>query len=438
VSGARLPHARAPRALALAPVLALVLAFLPAAAAAAGFEVAQQGAVAAGMGSAATAVDGDAAAAWFNPAALADGGGLRTGLGVSLAFSTIHASALAAAPDAPWQATTRNGVSTPPYLHLSYAYQRFAGGLAANVPFGSRVRWARDWHERFDIVSSEPQFFRVAPFVAWRFGPVRVSAGPHFDFGTLRLEKATNHVDAEGYVEMLFHGWGVGGDASVYLDVHPQVAVGVSYKSRTALKLSGDADFQDIPVAFQPRFPDQHVKSDWTLPDRIAVGGAARFGKLRVVADLVVTLWSVNDVLPIDFADPATDDKVQENHWRTTFAVRAGGEYTFRERYAVRLGLYADGLPKAAPPNATLAPSSPDSTRIAVTLGGSVRLWRGLAADLFYEYLSLLERSSSSVDAPMAKYRGDAHVLGFGLRWQPAIDHGPRAPRATLLGHRTQ
>ena len=421
----------------LCAAAALALALAPAAARAAGFELAQQGAVAAGMGSAATAVDGDAAAAWFNPAALADGGGFRAGVGVSLAFSTIDAAALPTAPDAPWSASTHNGVSTPPYLHLSYAYKRFAGGLSVNVPFGSRVRWAADWHERFDIVSSEPQFFRVAPFVAGRLGPVRLSAGPHFDFGTLRLEKATNHVDTEGYVTMLFHGWGVGGDASLYVDVHPQVAFGVSYKSRTALDLSGDADFQDIPVAFQPRFPDQKVKSEWTLPDRIAVGAAARLGHFRVVADLVVTLWALNQHLPIDFDDPATEDKVQENHWRTTFAVRAGGEYSFLERYAVRLGMYADGLPKAAPPDAYLAPSSPDSTRIAVTLGGSVRLWRGLAADVFYEYLTLLERSSTSADAPMAKYRGDAHMLGFGLRWQPEADRGPRAPRATLLGRRT-
>jgi long-subunit fatty acid transport protein len=424
VSGAR----------ALLALAGLALALAPAAARAAGFEVAQQGAVAAGMGSAATAVDGDAAAAWFNPAALADGGGLRAGLGVTLAFSTIHAAALPTAPDAPWSASTRNGVSTPPYVHLSYAYRQFAGGLAANVPFGSRVRWPADWHERFDIVSSEPQFFRVAPFVAWRFGPLRVSAGPHFDFGTLRLEKATNHIAEEGYATILLHGWGVGGDASVYLDVHPRVAVGVSYKSRTALKLSGDADFE-VPVAFQPRYPDQHVKSDWTLPDRIAVGAAARFGRFRVVGDFVVTLWSVNQHLPIYFADPATEDKVQENHWRTTLALRAGAEWTPRERFTVRLGMYCDGLSGAAPPADTLSPSSPDSTRIAVTAGGSVRLWRGLAADVFYEYLNLLARSSTSADAPMAKYHGDAHMIGLGLRWQPATDLGPRTPRATLLGH---
>ena len=412
------------------------LALAPGAARAAGFEVAQQGVVAAGMGSAATAVDGDAEAAWFNPAALADGGGLRAGLGVTLAFSTINASALPTAPDAPWSASTRNGVSTPPYVHLSYAYKAFAGGLSVNVPFGNRVRWPADWPQRFDIVRAEPQFFRVAPFVAWRFGPLRIAAGPHFDFGTLRLEQATNHIAEEGYATLLFHGWGVGGDAAVFVDVHPKVAVGVSYKSRTALGLSGDADFE-VPVAFQSRYPDQKVTSDWTLPDRIAVGAAARLGQLRLVGDFVVTLWSVNDVLPINFSDPATEDKVQQNHWRTTLALRVGAEYTFRERYAVRLGMYCDGLSGGAPPAAYLAPSAPDSTRIAVTAGGSVRLWRGLAADVFYEYLNLLERSSTSADAPMAKYHGDAHMIGFGVRWQPEADHAPRAPRTTLLGRRS-
>jgi len=58
---------------------------------AAGFAVAEQSASAGGTAGAATARSGDPAAGWYNPAALADGAGLRLGLGVLLALPSVSA-----------------------------------------------------------------------------------------------------------------------------------------------------------------------------------------------------------------------------------------------------------------------------------------------------------------------------------------------------------
>jgi len=75
-----------------------------------------------------------------------------------------------------------------------------------------------------------------------------------------------------------------------------------------------------------------------------------------------------------------------------------------------------DGLPAPPPPDETLSPSSPDSTRLALTAGLSVHLRQDLALDAYYEHLRLLERESASEDAPEASYTGHAHLLGLGLR----------------------
>ncbi len=100
---------------------------------ASGFEVSQQSAVAGGTGHASTARSEDAAAAWFNPAALTDGQGLRIAVGATVAISSLQAQAAESAPDAPWTADTTHGPAVPPHLYASYALGDAAFGLSINA-----------------------------------------------------------------------------------------------------------------------------------------------------------------------------------------------------------------------------------------------------------------------------------------------------------------
>jgi len=399
----------APRSLAVA-----LVATLPVTARAGGFELAQQSALAAGAGSAATARTGDAAAAWYNPAALADGGGLRAALGVTLAVVGLRAEALEEAADGPWQAGTEVAPSTPPHLYASFARDAWAAGLSVNLPFASQVRWPADWAQRFDVVRSRLEFVRLAPFVAYRLGPVRLAAGPQVDLGRLRVERATDHVVQEGYSTLQLTGSAWGGHLSAWAEVG-SVAVGLCYRSRSALALSGEARFE-VPYPFDVRYPDQHVSADWTLPDRLALGVAAPIGPVLALLDLTWTGWSVNDELALDFDAEVTEDRTQRNAWRDSLAVRAGAEWAPDGLLTLRAGAYWDGLPAPPPPDDTLSPSSPDGTRLALTAGVSVQLRQDLALDAFYEHLRLLERESTSEDAPQASYSGSAHLAGLGLR----------------------
>ena len=382
-----------------------------------GFELAQQGAAASGVGHAGVARTEDPAAAWFNPAALADGGGLRVGLGASLGGSTIVATALDGAADGPWEARTNNALSAPPYGYVSFSNADWAAGVAVNLPFAGGVRWEDDWVQRFDIVQSAPRFARVAGFFAYRLGPVRLAVGPHVDFGALTLRKATNHIDSEGTAEILVRGVGAGVDASLLVRFSAYAQLGFAYKSRTVLSLSGEADFE-VPAAFQSRFPDQTVTSAMTLPDRFTLGaafhpkGVERLG-LHVEAGL--TLWAVNQEMVLDFADAATSDTTITNGWRNSLALRGGAEIELHRIVLVRAGGYVDGLTGAPPPAENLAPSSPDSTRLGVTVGGRIQPIEGLAFDLYYEHMELLRRESASLDAPEASYRGSANLGGLSV-----------------------
>lgn len=393
----------------------MILALLPAALAS-GFEVPWQSARVSGMGGAGTALSEDAAAAWYNPAALADGAGLRAAGGASLALARVQAEALPTSPDAPWSAQTVTPPAFPPWASVSYARGRFAGSASFNAAYAGGVLWPEDWPYRFDVIASSPQFLRSTAAGAVAIGPVRFALGAHLDAGSLSVRKATDHISEEGQVELLLRGRGVGLDAAVFVAPTEHLSIGASYKSRTALDLAGEADF-DVPAPFAAQYPDQAVSAQWTLPDRLAVGVSVQGGAWRGSLDGVLTTWSVNDTLTFDFSEEATSDLTQTQLWRNSFALRGGAEWS-PGRFQLRGGLGLDGLPQAPPPASTLGPASPDCKRISISLGGSVDLAEQVALDLFLEHMVLLPRESESEDAPLARYSGHAELVGLGIRWR--------------------
>jgi long-chain fatty acid transport protein len=309
---------------------------------------------------------------------------------------------------------TDSPLSTPPHLYISYAASDWALGLSVNVPFASSTTWPGTWSGRFEAVYSHPQFFRFAPFFAYRVGPVSLAAGPHLDAGKLDVRRSLDFIDTEGSIRVLLSGIGVGGHVSALWKISDWVNVGISYKSRTAISLSGDADFT-TPDEFSTKAFDQHARADLTLPDRITFGVNVSLGDFKFLVDTEINLWDVYDRLVIDFESEETTDSVKQNDWSTTFTVRSGAEWSPLDILTARLGILYDPSPV---PSGTLSPSSPDATRFGLTAGASVKLWDLFFVDAFYEFLYLIPRTATGPDAPVARYQGTAHLFGFGLRFQ--------------------
>lgn len=388
--------------------LAIAIVLVPSVAAAGGFAVPAQTITAAGTGGAGAARDDEAGAAWTNPAALADGGGWRVGLGVVLARPQLTGRGA----DGAWTADTDAGWSTPPHLDVAWSRGAWTAGVAIGVPFGGGVDWPIDWPGRFEIVHSRLIVGRIAPFVGARFGSIRVAAGPHVDRGRLTLGRQLDFIDTEGDVAIDLAGTGVGGHAAIWYQ-RGAVAIGATYKSRTAMTLRGGADFE-APPEFAARTPDQAAQAALTTPDRIAVGASWRRDRWRVLADLEVTLWGTYRELTIDFADAATPDVHRRNAWHTTASARLGAERRIGDGVVVRGGGAIDPSPA---PASTLSPISPDGLRLSVTAGVSAAVARAVIADGFVEYLRVATRDATSGETMAASYGGWAVLVGVGLRW---------------------
>ncbi len=390
--------------------LALVLILTSSAAQAGGLAVAEQNAVSAGTGGAGAGRDDDAGAAWHAPAALADGGGWRVGL--SLAFA--HPALQARGDD--WSTDTESAWATPPHLDASFAHDQWAAGVAVGVPFGGGVTWPATWPGATQAVRSDLMVIRVAPFAAYRLGPLRIAAGAHVDAGRLQIERNLDFIDMQGDVRLDLAGQGVGVDASAYYVPRPDLGIGLTYRGRTTIAFDGNANFT-APDAFSEKTPDQTAATSMTMPDQIVLGARWRRGALTALVDLEYTRWSVNDRTTVDFTEDATPNAIQENGWHDTATFRTGVEWKSGETIVGRAGGYYDPSPV---PAEHLTPSSPDATRVAATAGASWRFAAAWTADVFGEHMWLLRRDTTSVDTMPASYGGTAIVLGAGVRWTPA------------------
>ena len=393
-------------------VLLLALVLAPSRVTAAGFAISEQSPAAGGTGGAGVARSADGGAAWYNPAALADGGGLRASFGLLLAFPMISSASL----DGAWEEQTNSTPpSTPFHAYLSYARGPWAAGLSFNVPFGSSINWPDKWVGRFETVSSSLQVFRLAPFFSYRFKQVRVGAGFHMDLATLKVRRNLDFVDQEGEVALHLSGEGFGGHAAIYLDLAPWLSVGAVYKSRTNLDLSGTALF-DAPAAFSVKAHDQNATAAYHLPDLITVGARLRPAeRWTVLMDVGVAVWSVYDELVIDMEDDATTDVKQQTAWETQVLVRSGAELEVTPWLTARVGMFYDPTPI---PEDTLAPNSPDSDRLGFSVGAGVALPWGLSVDLFYTHVLFLGQPSTNDENLRAEYGGNLHMLGIGVGWQ--------------------
>ncbi len=396
-------------------VVALGALLLPTAARAAGFELAEQSALAAGTGGAGAARQGDPGAVWYNPAAVADGSGLRAGVSLFLALPQITANPTDTTFAPPKATTNELGVATPFAANLAYARGRFGAGLYVGTSHGATITWPAGWWGRYDATSTSLLVLRTAPSLSVRFGErgqFHLGAGAHIDYANLDLRRDLDFVDTSGNTNMQMSGASAGGDASLFWEATPAVSIGLTYQSRTVLHLDGNAKFS-VPQSFVGRAQDQSITSSITLPDRIALGTAWYRGRMALYADATLTLWSVNDTQTIHFSQPNMPDVTQPQNWNTSFSLRAGVEGAVSRSMSLRAGAYYDHM---AAPADTLSASSPDTARVGLTIGGTLRLPRGVCIDSFGAVAILVPRQATGPDAIPASYSGYVLYAGLAVR----------------------
>lgn len=363
----------------IAACLALVL--VPGQLLAAGFGIYEQSAKASALAGAWVARADDAAANWYNPAALVWLDGSEIQLGTNI-INTGDSELTSSDPAfGLFQATTfeqESNLATPSHLYYRHKFNdNIAFGIGVNTPFGLVTEWA-DRPVTFSAAKSELATFVINPNVAFRLTETwSVAVG--IDYLTADLSSFSREVPvdldgnpANGFEVVGFSNLtGDGDEFGWNVALHHQrgnFRFGASYRSDMTVGIDGDIEFANFgPLS--PFFQNSPGTADLELPETIAVGLGWVGERWGCEVDFVQVGWSVFDVLRVDIANNVpglVEDIALLEDWDDSNSLRIGVSRKLGQNGELRFGL---NLEEGAVPEHTLRPSIPDSDRTAPSIG---------------------------------------------------------------------
>ena len=337
-----------------------------------GFQVNLQGQKQQGMGGAGTAFMQDASALFFNP------GGSSFVHGNSVIAGVTPTFARGAFLDAASNTVSRTNspVSTPFAAYGLFELKdssKLKLGLAVYTPFGSTVQWEDGWTGRFALTRLELRAIFFQPTVSYRINSkIGVGAGFVYANGKVNLQKDIPVIDQNGnygHAELSGKASGYGFNVGIYFKPIEKLCIGLTYRSKVAMRVNGGQATFKVPASLATNFPDGKFSSSLPLPNVTTLGLAYKLNeKLDFALDINYVGWKAYDTLSFDYENNTASliDTKSARMYKNTFAFRGGAQYKIDSHFAARLGL-AYGLTPVQ--NGYVTPETPDANRVNYTAG---------------------------------------------------------------------
>lgn len=369
----------------------------------------------------------DAAATYQNPAALSK----IEGLDLNLAGSMLNIMTDWAGPGgtqlAGQTASTKFKPAPPVSLFAAYGTKladRGAGiGFGLNIPGGGNVFWNEDWAGRGRIITVDRKLYGFYLTAGYQPIPqLRIGGGATYIYTQEYLKLGLQPSDAS-YGEVGTSGGGFGYDLSA--EIQPlldlPLTIGVDYKHKVRMELTGDGNFvvpnaflQPQPGSTTPAPVDQNVTHVLTFPNVLHVGVA-----YRAVKPLLLTFSYTFNRYVVYQADVFQGDKgttinVPRNY-SNGYTFRLGGEYALNKKIDLRAGVLRD---HSGVDVTFYSPTLPDSNAWAGGIGAGYRFRDDLAlnAAFFYAWLDKVTQTGS--EALVGVYDTNVYIISVGLNWR--------------------
>jgi long-chain fatty acid transport protein len=402
-----------------APVVALLS--LSRHAEAAGIALDVQSARGTGMAAAVTAMIDDSSAVFYNPAGIAQGKIFDAQVGDSIIVPSF-------------QYRSPGGVSTGNSFGVVPPFQAYeSGGITDDLsigigvftPFGLTLSWPSEWVGKRLIVQSQFATYDFNPTVAYRFGPLRVGAGLQVVRATVDLQRKIETGPNEAFTELGAGAWGAGANVGAQFDAVPRIlSLGIHYRSAVKFNFDGEVHFDNVPAEFQGILHDQRATTSLVTPDILQMGAALHATKDLVIdADVHWYGWAKFRSIDIGFPQDksATLASSEPKNWSNTVNVHAGGEFALDDAWRVRAGVLYDPSPS---PAKTLTPDVPDSDRLNLAVGASYYHPSGLHADLGYQLILILKKTSTAAQLS-GEYSGIVNIVGVSIGYRTPSGPAP-------------
>lgn len=401
-----------------APVLALLIG-IPAHAA--GFSLYEQSAKASGQAGAWVARADDAAANWYNPAALVRLEGTQFLFGLNaisagnssnftindamFASSNVFNGGMTVAPGTKFEAESNTVL--PVHLYFSQRLNdRVAIGVGLTTPFGLVTEWkdapltySSDQAELMTLMINPNVAFAVGDNAAFAFGLDYIYADVEEFSRSVPVQSATfgepsDPFEAIGRSNLTGNGGDIGWNAAWHYAA-PDWSMGFSYRSALDPKIEGTVEFTGFG-GLQSQFPDSPAKATINLPATAAMGLAfTGLEKVTFEFDITWMQWSRFQKLVVDIRNNTmlVPDIVLNQDWKDGFAARAGADWAIADAHHLRFGLLRDQSPA---PSQTLRPAIPDADRTGYTFGYGFN-GKSFQVDAYWMHVAFADRAASGI-----------------------------------------
>lgn len=370
----------------------------------------------------------------FNPAGLVF---LRSSVDLSLGTAGIMPKATYKFEG--YKAETDNPVSTPLYVYAGFKiYDNLAAGISFSTPYGSSLKWPKNWKGASLIQDISLKSFVLQPTLSFKITEGwSIGAGLQMAYGQVDLSRALLSAGEFQTVGDMVEGSAlpaemkdpvlavirgnqvppayarlkgkaqlkVGFNVGMMLDVCDRLTLGLSYRSKINMKVKeGDAELtyanQTIENLFSqlaaipgfdglaiPKYDQGTFRAELPLPANITFGASFRPNdRWELAVDLQHVGWNAYDSLNVYFNEAELGIKPikAEKNYKNTMIYRLGASYKATERLDLRAGVYYDTTPIR---KEHYNPETPGMDKLGLSAGLSFEPYKNLQIDFSFLYI---------------------------------------------------
>jgi len=315
----------------------------------------------------------------------------------------------------------------PPAASASYGNKLPNGmpwgiGVGFLVPGGGSIYWPRNWAGAQRIEGVAQKVFLVQGGLAIQpHELLKLGATLLYYRAQEKLTQQINYIDHPGDAELGLAGgavsFGLAAELHAPKDTIP-LTIGIDYRHKGDLTLTGDAHFDNVPAQFATILQDQGVTEHVTVPNELFIGAAySVLPDLKVMASWNLERWIVfpQDRFVGDKGFTVTVPRRYQNAW----VYRLGAEYN-KVPFLPQLTLRAGALRSISPqPTDTISPSLTDGDSTAFSVGGGFEFVKGLRFDVAYQFAFFDTVTATGPEAFPGSYKTYANLVSAGVTWRP-------------------
>lgn len=427
-----------------------------------------------GMGHVGTGMKLGAESMHFNPAGLAF---MRNAFDFSAGVSFV--SARAKYKNGDYSEKTDNPISTPVYAYAGFKiYDNFAAGIALTTPYGSSLKWPKNWRGANLIQDISLKSYVIQPTFSYKItDKLSIGAGLDLAVGNVKLSRglfspaefqslggmvsmlpnlteqekayvaaAIREIEGAVPVSATLDGKAkvrAGFNVGVMYDVCDKVTLGLSYRSRIKMKVKeGEARLDYASSKIEqllallkektdgkiqiPPLNEGTFKAELPLPSNLTLGVSYRpTDRWELALDLQYVGWKAYDSLNVVFTPNVLNGYTikAEKNYKNTVIARVGAQYKTTERLDLRAGVYFDQSPIRSD---NYNPETPGMNKLGMSVGLTFAPVSRLQIDFAFLYIQGFSRDGSYTQKSFmggeevfsGKYSSNALTASLGLAYR--------------------